>query len=133
MACVSVIIPTFNRFPLLCRAVDSVLNQTHGDLEIIVIDDGSTDDTPALFAQLFPTVHYVKTDHSGLPAIARNVGIRLAKGEFVAFLDSDDQWLPDKLSQQMEPLQRNPDIGLACSNAFVMYDDKDTLSRSYLP
>ena len=133
MASVSVIIPTFNRYPLLRLAVDSVLKQTHRDIEIIVIDDGSTDDTPALFAQQFPSVHYVKIDHSGLPAVARNVGIRLAKGEFVAFLDSDDQWLPNKLSKQVEPLQRNPDIGLACSNAFVMYDDRDELSRPYLP
>ncbi len=132
MACISVIIPTFNRFPFLCRAVDSVLNQTHGDVEIIVVDDGSTDDTPTLFPSQFPEIQYVKVEHSGLPAVARNTGIRLAKGEFIAFLDSDDQWLPEKLSQQVTVFQRQPTVGLVCSNAFVVRQHEKKPSQPYL-
>jgi glycosyltransferase involved in cell wall biosynthesis/predicted SAM-dependent methyltransferase len=132
MACVSVIIPTFNRFPLLCRAVDSVLNQTHGDVEIIVIDDGSTDDTPILFPRQFSSIRYVKVEHSGLPAVARNAGIRLAKGELIAFLDSDDQWLPNKLSQQVSVFHKHPTVGLVCSNAFVVRQHDEKPSRPYL-
>ena len=132
MACVSVIIPTFNRFPFLCRAVDSVLKQTHGDVEIIVVDDGSTDETPALFSQQFSSVHYVKVEHSGLPAVARNAGIRLAKGEFVAFLDSDDEWLPDKLSQQVTALHNHPTVGLVCTNAFVLHQGENNPLEPYL-
>jgi GT2 family glycosyltransferase len=132
MACVSVIIPTFNRFPFLCRAVDSVLNQTHGDIEIIVIDDGSTDDTPTLFPQQFPSIQYVKVEHSGLPAVARNAGIQLAKGELIAFLDSDDQWLPGKLSQQVSVFDKHPTVGLVCSNAFVVHQHEEKPSQPYL-
>lgn len=132
MVCVSVIIPTFNRFPLLCRAVNSVLKQTYVNVEIIVVDDGSTDDTPVLFPQQFPSVQYVKIEHSGLPAVARNVGIRLAKGEFIAFLDSDDQWLPNKLSQQVAVLHTHPMAGLVCSNAFVLHKQEETTSQPYL-
>ncbi len=127
-----VIIPTFNRFPLLCRAVDSVLNQTHGDVEIIVIDDGSTDDTPILFPRQFSSIRYVKVEHSGLPAVARNAGIRLAKGELIAFLDSDDQWLPNKLSQQVSVFHKHPTVGLVCSNAFVVRQHDEKPSRTYL-
>ncbi len=132
MACVSVIIPTFNRFPFLCRAVDSVLNQTHGDVEIIVIDDGSTDDTPTLFPRQFSSIQYVKIEHSGLPAVARNAGIRLAKGELIAFLDSDDQWLPNKLSQQLAVFHKHPTVGLVCSNAFVVRHHEEKPSQPYL-
>jgi predicted SAM-dependent methyltransferase len=132
MACVSVIIPTFNRFPLLCRAVDSVLNQTHGDVEIIVIDDGSTDDTPTLFPRQFSSIQYVKVEHSGLPAVARNAGIRLAKGELIAFLDSDDHWLPNKLSQQVSVFHEHPTVGLVCSNAFVVRQHEEKPSQPYL-
>ncbi len=132
MACVSVIIPTFNRFSLLCRAVDSVLNQTHDDVEIIVIDDGSTDDTPTLFPRQFSSIRYVKVEHSGLPAVARNAGIRLAKGELIAFLDSDDQWLPNKLSQQVSVFHKYPTVGLVCSNAFVVRQHEEKPSQPYL-
>lgn len=132
MACVSVIIPTYNRFRLLCRAVDSVLKQTHDNVEIIVIDDGSTDDTPALFSQHFPSVHYVKIEHSGLPAVARNAGLRLAHGEFIAFLDSDDRWLPDKLSRQVDTFHKQPSVGLVCSNAFVLHRHEEEPIHPYL-
>jgi glycosyltransferase involved in cell wall biosynthesis/predicted SAM-dependent methyltransferase len=120
MACVSVIIPTYNRFLQLCCAVESVLKQTYENVEIIVVDDGSTDQTPSAFPQRFPSVQYIRIEHSGLPSVARNTGVRLAKGAYVAFLDSDDQWQSEKLAQQVAVLDAHPNIGLACSNAFVV-------------
>ncbi|MDH4185908.1 MAG: glycosyltransferase, partial [Nitrospira sp.] len=129
---VSVIIPTFNRVGVLCRAVESALNQTCPAFEIIVVDDGSTDDTSQVIPARFPSVRYHRIQHSGLPAVARNAGLRVAKGEYIAFLDSDDQWLPEKLVQQVAVLETNPAVGLACTNAFVIYKDDEIPIRPYL-
>ena len=96
--CVSVIIPTYNRRALLGRAVDSALKQTERDIEVIIADDGSTDGTEALFAgETDPRVRYCRLPHAGACA-ARNAGIDLARGKYIAFLDSDDVWRPDKLA-----------------------------------
>ena len=132
MACVSVIIPTYNRFLQLCCAVESVLKQTYEDVEIIVVDDGSTDQTPSVFPRSFPSVQYIRIEHSGLPAVARNTGVRLAKGTYVAFLDSDDQWLSEKLAQQVAVLDAHPNVGLVCSNAFVIQGDGEGSDKRYL-
>lgn len=132
MACVSVIIPTYNRFALLCCAVESVLKQSYDDVEIIVVDDGSTDQTPSAFPRRFPSVRYIRIEHSGLPAVARNAGARLAKGLYVAFLDSDDQWLSEKLSRQVAVLDAHPNVGLVCSNAFVIQGDGEGSGKRYL-
>lgn len=100
---VSVIIPTYNRSKLITRAVDSALRQTYPNCEIIVIDDGSTDDTPQVLASYEDRIKYIFQENSG-HAAARNTGIRAARGQWVAFLDSDDIWLPEKLSRQIEIL-----------------------------
>ena len=113
---IAVIIPTYNRSELLKAALDSVLSQKYKDLETIVVDDGSEDDTSELVGQ-YPQCRYIKLEHSGLPAVARNAGIRRTKADFVAFLDSDDEWLPQKLERQM-PIFAEADAGLVCSNAF---------------
>lgn len=101
---VSVIIPAYNRASFLKRAVRSVLGQTYRYLECIVIDDASTDDTTEVFATLYandPRLRYIRlTVNKGAQA-ARNTGIKAAKGLYIAFLDSDDEWLPDKLEKQM--------------------------------
>lgn len=103
---VSVIIPTFNRKSVLARALDSVLRQTWTELELIVIDDGSTDGTEEFVrewresADPERTLTYLKTENRGV-SHARNRGAELARGEWVAFLDSDDEWLEDKLERQM--------------------------------
>ena len=131
MACVSVLIPTYNRFAQLCCAVESVQKQTYGDVEIIVVDDGSTDQTPSAFPPKFPSVRYIKIEHSGLPAVARNVGARLAKGAYVAFLDSDDQWLSEKLARQVAALDAHPNVGLVCSNALVIQGDSERSDKRY--
>lgn len=106
---VSVIIPTHNRAYCLARAVDSVLAQSQPPLEIIVIDDGSTDETAALIARYGASVRYHRQSQRGVAA-ARNVGIGLARGEWIALLDSDDAWLPHKLARQWALRQSHPEF-----------------------
>lgn len=105
---ISVVIPTFNRAPFLKVALQSILQQTLPPHEVIVVDDGSTDETKVLCHTEFPTVHYIYQENRGVAA-ARNLGIRQAKGEWVAFLDSDDAWTPKKLERQWDFVQKNPD------------------------
>ena len=109
---VSVVLPTFNRAETIRRAAESVLNQTHADLEVIVVDDGSSDRTEAVLAALKdPRLKYIKLDHNRGQSAARNAGMRAATGNLVAFQDSDDEWLPDKLARQLEALTSDPDAG----------------------
>src|SRR4030042_6253183 len=102
---VSVIIPTYNRADCVTKSIDSVLSQTYNDYEIIVVDDGSTDNTRQILQSYVDKclIHYIYQDNAGCAA-ARNSGIRAAKGQWIAFLDSDDTWLPDKLAEQMQYL-----------------------------
>lgn len=130
---VSVIIPTYNRAELLCRAVDAILTQTVAPLEILIIDDGSTDHTAAALAGYGPAIRHICIAHSGLPATARNEGIRLAQGEWVAFCDSDDLWLPNKLEKQLGVLAGYPEAGLVCCNAHAIGPDGDMLGRLVAP
>lgn len=106
---ISVIIPTYNRKQKLLQAIQSVIDQTFTAQEIIVIDDGSTDFSNAAVADQFPEIKYHSQTHKGVSA-ARNLGINLAQSEWVAFLDSDDLWLPNKLEVQVAYLQQQPDI-----------------------
>lgn len=106
---VSVIIPTYNRASVLPRAIDSVLEQSSPPGEIIVVDDGSTDDTKAIIEHNYPQVKYIHQENKGV-STARNVGIEAARYEWIALLDSDDEWLPEKLEKQMEALGKEPDF-----------------------
>lgn len=102
---VSVIIPTYNRMDTLPRSMESVLRQTYGNLELIVVDDGSTDGTEEYVKGMADRrIRYVQGDGNRGPAAARNMGVRLAQGEYVAFQDSDDEWHLDKLEKQMRLL-----------------------------
>lgn len=113
MAVVSVIIPTFNRAQKVVRAITSVLDQSFIDFEIIVVDDGSTDGTRQTVEQFGSRVRYLgHTTNLGVSA-ARNTGIKNSNGPFIAFLDSDDHWLPEKLEVQTEFFETNPNA-LAC-------------------
>ncbi|ALP52231.1 glycosyl transferase [Candidatus Tenderia electrophaga] len=107
MHSVSVIIPSHNRAHTLARALDSVLAQTHAPDEVIVVDDGSTDGTEQLVRQHYASVIYLKQDNRGVSA-ARNRGIRQARGDWIALLDSDDEWLPHKLATQLHMLAQQP-------------------------
>ncbi len=107
---VSVIIPTYNRGPVVGRALASVLAQTRGNLEALVVDDGSTDDTAARMSGVDdPRVRYVRRPHAGVSA-TRNAGVALASGQLIAFLDSDDLWKPDKLAREVGFLERHPHV-----------------------
>ena len=108
---VSVVIATYNRSQLLVEAIDSVLNQTFHDFEIIVVDDGSTDDTAQRIASLTGPIRYFRLDHSGRPAVVRNHAISAAEGDVIAFLDDDDLWYSDKLHRQMELLDEFEIVG----------------------
>jgi glycosyltransferase involved in cell wall biosynthesis len=105
---ISVVIPTYNRASLLRRAVDSALAQTLAPAEILIVDDGSTDDTATVCAQYTAPVRYIRTPNGGVAA-ARNTGIREARGEWIALLDSDDEWEPTKLFVQTAALNAAPD------------------------
>ena len=105
---VSVIIPTYNRAALVREAIDSVLSQTYRPFELIVVDDGSTDATGGILSQYGRAITVITAVHSG-PSAARNRGIRACRGDFIAFLDSDDIWLPDKLKRQMDFFRDNRD------------------------
>jgi GT2 family glycosyltransferase len=104
---ISVIIPSYNRAHLLARAIESVLSQDLAPREIIVVDDGSSDDTRELMSSRFPQCQYVHQQNRGVSS-ARNRGIKAASGEWLAFLDSDDEWLPGKLTAQSSLLENQP-------------------------
>ena len=104
---VSVIIPTYNRAYFLHQAIESVLNQTFCDFELLVVDDGSTDATPHVLQQWEKEIRWVRQENRGVSR-ARNVGMRAARGRYLSFLDSDDLWLRDKLEAQVSFLDANP-------------------------
>ncbi|HJL77708.1 MAG TPA: glycosyltransferase [Candidatus Marinimicrobia bacterium] len=108
---VSVVIPTYNRAHLLQRALDSVFCQTLLPTEVIIVDDGSTDSTASLIETRYSEVAYIWQPNGGVSA-ARNSGIRKASGDWIAFLDSDDEWLPQKLEGQVEVLAEKPGMKL---------------------
>jgi glycosyltransferase involved in cell wall biosynthesis len=106
---VSVVIPTYNRAHLIGATLDTVLAQTHQPAEVVVVDDGSTDETEAVVSRYRQPVRYERIRNSGV-CVARNVGVRLSSTRWVALCDSDDLWRPQKLEWQMRLLQRAPDV-----------------------
>ena len=118
---VSVVIPSFNRASLLPRALDSVFGQNGIRLEIIVVDDGSTDDTREMTIRRYPQVRYAYQDNSG-PSSARNRGMGMARGEFIAFLDSDDEWPDGSLQPRLALLENRPDVDMVFSDWIDVID-----------
>ena len=114
-ASVSVVIPAYNCARYVAEAVESVLNQSCRPLEIIVVDDGSKDNTTEILKTFEDRIVYIYQENAGEPA-ARNTGIRRAQGEFIAFLDADDLWLPDKLNLQMNYFDNHPEVALVYSD-----------------
>ena len=117
---VSVIIPAYNRAATIERALASVVEQTFGDFEIIVVDDASTDDTVAVCHALGDSrLRVVQRTINGGAAAARNSGIREARGDLIAFLDSDDSWLPEKLAKQVSEMSREGAPPVSCTGAII--------------
>ncbi|HLO50073.1 MAG TPA: glycosyltransferase [Kamptonema sp.] len=111
---VSVVIPSYNCASYIAEAINSVFNQTYSDWEVIVVDDGSKDDTRAVVKCYGDRIRYIYQKNQGV-SIARNHGIQLARGEFVAFLDADDFFLPDKLAAQIAMFAAQPSLGIVHS------------------
>lgn len=115
---VSVIIPTWNRAHSLKRAIQSALDQSLPPLEVLVSDDGSTDDSYLVIKSFKnPKIKWITANHVGLPAVVRNRAIKESKGEWLAFLDSDDEWLPKKLEKQLSLAKKSGCLAV-CSNAY---------------
>src|SRR3989338_3544903 len=127
---VSVIIPTYNREKFIGRAIESVLAQTYKDLEIIVIDDGSKDNTKEVVQQYKGNIKYIYQENGGSSS-ARNRGIKESAGEHIAFLGSDDIWVPGKLAIQVEILDKNKNIGIVCSRMPIF--DKEGKQIGFKP
>jgi glycosyltransferase involved in cell wall biosynthesis len=121
---VSVIVPLYNREQYIGDTLRSILDQTYGDLEVLVIDDGSTDRSAECVRQISdPRVRYFFQENSGRPAVGRNAAFAHASGSYVAYLDDDDLWLPTKLERQVPILEANPSVGMVYAWS-VFYDGK---------
>jgi glycosyltransferase involved in cell wall biosynthesis len=125
---VAVVLPCYNAANYLARALESVLAQTHGDLRLFAIDDGSTDATPQILERYSHYWVHVRQEHAG-QAAARNRGMHMSDSPYIAFLDADDYWLPEKLERQVEVLRQNPNVGLVCSDCETLKAGK--LTGSY--
>lgn len=125
---VSVIIPTYKRTDYLKLTLESIQNQFFQDFEIIVVDDGTPGDENQKLCATFDKVQYIKIPNSGGPATPRNEGIKLSKGKYLAFVDDDDIWLPNKLEVQVNILENNPDFGLVHGCCEVI-DEKGVLQN----
>lgn len=123
---VSVIIPTYNRANKIRKSIDSVLGQTYTDFELLIIDDGSSDDTKTVVESIpDPRVKYFYQENSGACA-ARNNGISKAQGEYIAFQDSDDEWFPEKLQKQVAVLDSHPEADIVCCKTHCTKSDGTT-------
>lgn len=129
---VSVIIPTYNRENIIKDAIETVLNQTYQEFEIIIVDDGSTDNTKEVVQKYNDDrIKYIYQPNSGKPSIARNTGIKAAKGDFIAFLDSDDLWNQEMLERHVKILNANKNIGFTTSwNSSVLFDGTKLYNRT---
>ncbi len=135
---VSIIIPTYNSSLFIKRTIESILAQTFTDWELLIIDDCSTDDTVNLINEFIKNnqrIKLLKTEkNSGGPALPKNLGFRFSAGEFVAYLDHDDEWLPNKLEKQMSVFENSKDknLGLVSCGAFLV-SEKNKLFSTFIP
>ncbi len=138
---ISAIIPVYNRKRYIAEAIDSVLAQTYSPIEIIVVDDGSTDKSAAIVKEYQnSSIRYTFQSNQGIGA-ARNKGIDMAQGAYYAFLDSDDLWIPDKISLQMKAFENDPDLDMVFGHVVqfrstqlgTILDQKDQFVPGYIP
>ncbi len=128
---VSVVIPTHNRARIIGAAIASVLRGSHQKLEVVVVDDGSTDDTRSVVERYGPRVRYLYQPNAGVSA-ARNLGFANARGEFIALLDSDDAFLPWKLEAQVRLLKTNPEVGMVWTDMTAITPDGSIVEERHL-
>ena len=128
---VSVVIPTYERAEVVRGAIESVLAQTYAHVEVIVVDDGSRDDTRRVVESYGPRVRYLFQENAGVSA-ARNTGFAAARGEFIALLDSDDRFLPWKLAAQVEVLRRHPEVGMVWTDMSAVSEQGEMLEERHL-
>jgi glycosyltransferase involved in cell wall biosynthesis len=128
---VSVIIPTKNRADYLSSAIQSVLDQTFGDFEIIVVDGASTDNTREVIDKFDDQrIRYIREKKDKGASASRNIGIKHSRGRFIAFLDDDDRWMPSKLEKQLDLFNKNPDVGLVYTGLWRFNDSGKTMGRA---
>jgi glycosyltransferase involved in cell wall biosynthesis len=126
---VSIIVPTYNRAHLVTETIDSILAQTVKDFELIVVDNESTDNTEEVIKSYTDgRIRYFQHQNNGLIAVNRNYGISKANGEYIAFCDDDDLWMPEKLERQIKLLDLNKELGLVYSDSYIM-DENGNLGR----
>ncbi|MDD5136888.1 MAG: glycosyltransferase, partial [Candidatus Omnitrophica bacterium] len=131
---ISVIIVAYNHARYLGQAIRSVLDQTFDDLEVIVFDDGSRDNTKEVVSSFHDKrIKYYHQENSGLPANGRNSGMKLAAGKYIALMDGDDFWYKEKLERCKEALDSMRDVDLVCHNEAIMYEEKILRYTSYGP
>ncbi len=129
---VSVIIPTYNRAKLIGIPLNSVINQSYKNIEIIVIDDGSVDNTEEVVKVIGDSrIRYIRLPTNSGGAVARNTGIEAARGEYVAFLDSDDAWVPNKIELQLASIQKHPYPEKVVSYTQLFYSDSGISESTY--
>jgi glycosyltransferase involved in cell wall biosynthesis len=124
---VSVVMPVYNGARYLRQSLESALNQTYRPLEIVVVDDGSTDETPKILAEFGPRIRAIRQKNSG-SAAARNAALQAAHGEIIGFLDADDLWLPEKLEVQVAYLRAHPDVELVATRWLTLTDGEPAAS-----
>jgi glycosyltransferase involved in cell wall biosynthesis len=124
---ISIIIPAYNRAGCISRALQSVKAQGIDDLEVILGDDASTDSTVELATAILPSIKVARLTTNQGASAARNVALKLAKGDYIAFLDSDDEWLPGKLSSQIQFLKDHPEVGLCGSGHLLISRDGERI------
>jgi glycosyltransferase involved in cell wall biosynthesis len=127
---VSVIIPAYNVDNYIPQAIESVLAQSYADFELIVVDDGSTDDTAEKCASFGDAIKYHYQKNAGV-SCARNKGVGLAKSEWIAFLDADDYWYPDKLEKQMSVIEGYHELDLVTANYYYLLNDDHVTSDAF--
>ena len=129
---VSVIVLTYNRESLVCETIDSILDQTFKDFELIVVDNCSQDGTEKLI-QSYPDerIRYYKNENNGVIAVNRNYGIERSHGKYIAFCDDDDLWLPNKLEKQIAVFEEDPQVGLVCTGRVDLHQDREYPRRGW--
>lgn len=131
---VSVVIPTYNRAKRVQRAIQSVLNQTYDNIEVLVVDDASTDNTPKVVNRIEDErVQYIRLEENQGASAARNIGIEAASGDYVGFLDSDDVWEPSKLEQQIEVAARHLEANVIYSGWRWVDEEDGSLLKEHIP